>query len=141
MQRIQIHSLLPLFLYSNEGLRCRRKCHLRPKGQFNHFMYKSFEYYKVNILCQAYLAYNSSNVVDNTNCVVSTVDMNGHVSIAFWCTKDSKSTSVLNRTSIFQRSLSPNTCRCESIDPSTTERGGQCCNLGNKIQPTNNCLG
>jgi len=82
----------------------------------------------MNILCEAYLEYNLSNVVENTTSVDSIVDKKGHVAIAFSCTKGINSSSILNRTSIFQRSLSPNACRCDSIHPSITERGGQCCN-------------
>lgn len=85
--------------------------------------------YKSNKRGGAYSAYNSSKEVENAVPVVSGVEENGHVSSAFWCIYGSNSVSTLNKTSIFQRSLSPKTRRCDSTDPSTPERGGQRCNI------------
>jgi hypothetical protein len=75
---------------------------------------------------RAYLAYVSSKEVENIMSFDSGAEDKGQVSTAFWCTEESNSTSILNKTSIFQRSRSPKTCRCDSIEPSTPERGGQC---------------
>lgn len=72
-----------------------------------------------------YPAYSSSKEVENNVPIDSETVGNGHVSIAFWCTNGSNSISILNRTSTFQRSRSPKTCRYDSTEPSTPERGGQ----------------
>jgi len=55
------------------------------------------------------------------------MEENGHVVIAFWCIAGSNSMSIRSRTSMFHRSRSPKTRRWDSNDPSTPERGGQCC--------------
>ena len=127
-----LHPLYPIFQPVTHGWK-RRICNIQEPGISSITSFVSpIVCSKLNSLSQAYLAYNSSNAVDNTKFVVPKLDKKGHVSIAFWCTKESNSTSILNRTSIFQRSLSPNTCRCDSKRPSTTERVGQRCNFRKK---------
>lgn len=74
---------------------------------------------------QTHLEYSSSKETENKVPAESETEVNGQVSVALRCKNGSNSDSNRNKTSIFQRSLSPNTRRCASTEPSTPERGGQ----------------
>lgn len=117
------HSTFPLTTTS--------KSFRRRNGQHQVLSIKSTTYFQhknklMNLKgASAYVEYNSSKEMENNASFDSKSREKGQVSTAFWYTKGTSSTSILNKTSIFQHSRSPKTRRCDSTEPSTPERGGQ----------------